>query len=217
MFRRCGQISIIAWIEQVLASDQNRFWTFKKTENAKLEHFGSVVQTHVKLIAYLWRHHSIICIIFENFQGILIFWSGYPYFREDLSRIQISENFFITIFWKRFKKIENLVRVSLYSGRGILIFGRLIVHLKICVFVKSFKMLVFQLRQIRLNLTKFRDTFDWSNFQFGSDTVTTVSVGITVLTINQTFMFKVRVFSRLKPATQNIECDVICDTFSTIA
>ena len=127
MFRRCGQISIIAWIEQVLASDQNRFWTFKKTENAKLEHFGSVVQTHVKLIAYLWRHqhHSIICIIFENFQGILIFGSGYSYFWEDLSRIQISENFFITIFWKRFKKIENLVRVSLFSGRVILIFGDL--------------------------------------------------------------------------------------------
>ena len=137
-------------------------------------------------------------------RGILIFGRTYPAFK------------FLGNFWKGFKKkIENLVRVSLYSGRSILIFGRLIVHLKICVFDKSFKMLVFQLRQIRLNLTKFRDTFDWSNFQFGSETVTTVSVGITVLTINQTFMFKVRVFSRLKPATQNIECDVICDRFFT--
>ena len=25
----------------------------------KMQHFGSVVQTHVKLIAYLWRHQSI--------------------------------------------------------------------------------------------------------------------------------------------------------------
>ena len=74
--------------------------------------------------------------------------------------------------------------------RVFLILGVLIVHLKICFCWK----LVFQLRQIRLNLTKFCDTFDWSNFQFGSDTVTTVSFSITVPTINQTLKMLISKF-----------------------
>ena len=34
-----------------------------------MQHFGSVVQTHVKLIAYLWRHQSMYN--FQDNQGVM--------------------------------------------------------------------------------------------------------------------------------------------------
>lgn len=117
----------------------------------KMQHFGSVVQSHVKLIAYLWRHQSI-------------------YFSQEGSP----------------RSPARSVSESGYSW----FWGVLIVHLKICFCWK----LVFQLRQIRRNLTKFCDTFDWSNFPFGSDTVTTVSSSITVPTINQTLKMLISKF-----------------------
>ena len=141
MFRRCGQISIIAWIEQDLASDQNRFWTFKN-ENATFWISGS-------------NPCQINCLFVTS-----------------------SKHIFFTIF-PRSKPVAHGGFSQDIPDFGVL---KIIVHLKICFCWK----LVFQLRQIRLNLTKFFDTFDWSNFQFGSDTVTTVSLSITVLTINQT-------------------------------
>ena len=144
MFRRCGQISIIAWIEQDLASDQNRFWTFKN-ENATFWISGP-------------NPCQINCLFVTS-----------------------SKHIFFIVFREESPRTVNQGQFVSESGYSWF-WGVLIVHLKICFCWK----LVFQLRQIRLNLTKFCDTFDWSNFQFGSDTVTTVSFSITVPTINQT-------------------------------
>lgn len=155
MFRRCGQISIIAWIEQDLASDQNRFWTFKN-ENATFWISGP-------------NPCQINCLFVTS-----------------------SKHIFFTIF-------QEGVRRGPSVSQGILDFGGvLIVHLKICFCWK----LVFQLRQIRLNLTKFCDTFDWSNFPFGSDTVTTVSFSITVPTINQTLKMLISKFKNYIAGTR---------------